>query len=333
MSRKSPVWYLIGSLLVYFVLWIGVPKARFVPALLGHLDYAVHHAHQPMATILPIVGIILISIPTVAFMVTQMSIVYYFAKLQTGLRAGLLWLAGCAAGLALIVGVMVWRIDAVGKLHRLPTVREIGFIVAGHAGTLLGMLLFALILLTAASIGSLISLRIKDKNLLLPVVMFAATVDLWTVTVGPVSSAMQHAPEVVKAVSAPIPQAGAGAFVPTVTMGPGDPLFIALVFAAVHRLGLDARRNYKFIVVLMTAAMLCVMLGFVPFLPALVVLAVAVVAANWGQFKLSKQEKVSTAIVGLVLVTSLPLVWHALKPQEMPRKPSRPPVSAPRSQP
>jgi len=333
LTRKSPVWYLAASLLAYFALWIGIPKARFLPAILHWIDAALRHSREPLSTVLSICGIIILSIPTIAFMAAQISVVYYFAKMRLGFRGSLLWLVGCLAGLAVVVAVMVWRVDAVAKLHRLPNLREIGFIMGMYRPGLLKMVMYAIILLTASSIGYMVSLRIKDRNLLLPVVMFAASIDFWTVTAGPVSSMMSHAPEIVTAISAPIPQAGTGSFVPAIMMGMGDQLFMAVVFAAVHRLGLNARRNFVFVLVAMTLAMLAVLMGLAPFLPALVALAVAVVAANWREFKLSRQEKISTAIVGVVLLATLPLVWHILKPKtEIKAKPATP-IAAPRSRP
>lgn len=333
MTRRSPVPQILVSLLAYFALWIAIPRARFLAAALSSIDKTMPHAHQPMATLLSICGIIIVSIPTITFMAAQICVVYFFAKLKLGLKGSLVALVACLAGLALVVTGIVWRMDAVAKLHRMPNLREIAFIVGVSNPGLLKMLMYAIILLTAASIGYLVSLRIKDKNLLLPVVMFAASIDFWTVTAGPVNAMMAKAPEIVRAVSAPIPHAGTGAFVPAVTMGMGDPLFMAVIFAAVHRLGLNARRNFAFVFVLMTLAMLAVMMGLVPYLPALVALAIAVVAANWRQFKLSKQEKISTAIVAVLLVATMPLVWYVLRPKPAPKRTHAAPVSAPRSQP
>lgn len=332
MTRKSPVWYLAACMLAYFALWIGIPKARFLPAILDWIDTAMRHSHQPLSTVLSICGIIILSIPTIAFMAAQVSVVYHFTKMRLGFTGSLMCLVGCLVGLAVVVAVMVWRVDAVAKLHRLPNLREIGYIMGMYRPGVLKMIMYAIVLLTASSIGYMVSLRIKDRNLLLPVVMFAASIDFWTVTVGPVSSAMVHAPEIVKAVSAPIPQAGTGAFVPVLMMGMGDPLFMAVVFAAVHRTGLNARRNFAFVLVAMTLAMLAVMMGLAPFLPALVALALAVVAANWGEFKLSRQEKISTAIVGAALLATLPLVWYVLKPAPPAKKPPTA-IAAPRSRP
>ena len=69
----------------------------------------------------------------------------------------------------------------------------------------------------------------------------------------------------------------------------------------------------------MTLGMLAVLfIPVLPYLPALMVLAVAVVAGNWREFKLSREEKISTAIVGVLLAVSLPVVWYALKPAPAP---------------
>jgi hypothetical protein len=313
-SLQSPVAYLAACLIVYFGLWIGIPKARFLATLAQIIDSATKTASLPVSILLSICGIIVVSVPTILFMAAQVSVVYQFSRLRLGFRgAALVWL-GLFALLVMIVSGIIWRLDVVNKLHRWPTLREIGFIVGMYRHGLLKMFMFATILLLASCTGYLVSLRIRDRNLLLPVVMFAAFIDLWTVSVGPVSTVMKRAPEVVSAVSAPIPQAGTGAFVPALMMGLGDPLFMAVVFASVHKLGLNARRNYSFVLAIMTLAMLAVLLDFAPYIPALIALAVAVVLANWGQFKLSRQEKISTAIVALALIATLPLVWYVLRP-------------------
>lgn len=332
MSKKSPLPYLAASLIAYFVLWLAIPKAHFLVAAIGAIDHAMRSAHQPWAALLAVCGMIVLSVPTVTFMVAQISVIYFFSKQRLGLKGSLLWLGGSLIGLAGTVIYMLWRLHIVAKLHRLPTVREICFIVSVTHFDAAKMLMYGCILMIACSIGYLVSLRIRDKNLLLPVVMFAASIDFWTVTVGPVSSMMKHMPEIVSAVSAPIPKAGTGGFVPAVTMGIGDPLFMALVFAAVHRLGLNGRRNFGFVCVIMTVAMATVMMGALPYLPALVTLAIAVLAANWGQFKLSRQEKISIAIVAVMLLASLPLVWAIMRSGNSDSVKAKPPapVSAPK---
>lgn len=320
-TLKTPFIYLAISLLAYFALWMGIPKAKFLSALAAIIESASKTPNLPLSILLSLAGIVVLSVPTIAFMAAQVTVVYQFSRLRMGFGRAALTLLGLLVALGIVVGVMLWRLDVVDKLHRLPSLREIGIIVGLYKPDALKMMMYAIMLLSASCIGYLVSLRIKDRNLLLPVVMFAATIDLWTVTAGPVSSVMEKAPEIVSAVSAPIPVAGTGAFVPALMMGMGDPLFMAVVFAAVHRLGLNARRNYVFVLVIMTITMMAVLVGIVPYIPALIALAVAVVAANCGQFRLSRQEKISTAIVAVFLVATLPLVWHILKPKKPAGKP------------
>lgn len=329
MLKKSPLPYLAGSLAAYFGLWLAIPKSRFLVSIINAIDAAIKTTHQPWTAMLALCGIVVLSIPTVAFMAAQIAVVYYFCKQRLNLTSALLWLVGSFAAVSLTVTYILWRVHIVAALHRLPTAREVAYVVSMSRFGVTKMLMYAGILLIACSIGYLVSLRIRDKNLLLPVVMFAACIDFWTVTVGPVNTMMKKMPEIVSAVSTPIPQAGTGAFIPAVMMGIGDPLLIAVVFAAIHRLGMNGRRNYWFVCAIMTAAMLSVRLDWLPYLPALTALAVAVVAANWREFKLSREEKVSTAIVAAVLLASIPLVWSLTAPKRSTRPEPRAPVSSP----
>ena len=102
-------------------------------------------------------------------------------------------------------------------------------------------------------------------------------------------------------------------------------LFAGLVFAAVYRLGMNSPRNFWFVLTAMTLGMLAVSVGLIPYLPALIALAVAVVAANWHEFKLTRKEAVSMAIVGLALLATLPLIWSILGPGKV-RAPAHKPA-------
>jgi len=311
--KKTPGLCLAAVIAAYFALWLLVPRATFLPAILNHITAAMHHHHGVAAFALAISAAILVSIPTIAFMAVQIAIVYFYSKLQWGWVRSAIALAVCLAAVAGIMAIIVAHSGAAAKMHRSLTLREV-FYVTSVFPHFLKLPMSVLIMLAAASIGCLVSLRIKDRNLLLPVVMFAAWIDFWTVTKGPVAQMLKHAPEIAQTVSAPIPKAGTGAFVPQTMVGPGDFLFMALVFAAALRLGMNGRRNYWFVTVAMTLGMLVVMSGALEQLPALVVLALAVVAANIREFKLSKQEAISIGIVAALLAASLPLVWWALAP-------------------
>lgn len=300
MLKRLHIPQLFVVILAYFALWFLVPKAAFFPAIIRLIIHTMPHASKFARPILYICAIGVLSLPTIAFMAVQVAIVYFYAKIQFKWWQVLLAFAGL---LICIIGF--FAISAKLATHKPVPV-----------GTLLTLRLFISFctMLAAGSIGYLVALRIRDKNMLLPVSMFAAAIDCWTVAMGPVSEMIKRSPKVVEAVSAPIPQAGAGGFIPLTMIGPGDFLFMTLFFAAMWRLGMKARRNYWCVFAMMTLGMLAVMFGIVENLPALTVLAVAIVGANWREFKLSRQEAISVAIVGLILAISVPLVWSVFRP-------------------
>lgn len=293
MLKLSPSRALLAAVLAYVALWLITPKVGFLPP------------------------VILLVISTLVFMAVQIAIVYFYSALNWRWWQSLATLAVCLITALALGGIVKVLVGPGGK-------------VSGYFG-LLRIPMTLLMIFAAASIGCAVAERVKDRNLLLPVVMFAAYIDFWTVTRGPVAAMLAHAPNLAQAVSAPIPMPGRGAFEPVTLIGPGDFLFMGLVFGAVNRLKMNGRRNYWFVFALMTLAMLCVALGVLGFVPALIVLAVAVVAANWGEFKLTRQEAVSMVIVGVLLFGSLPLIWSLLAPKTKPKPAhkSRPPVTAP----
>ncbi len=282
MIKFSPVCSLIASVLAYVILWLATPNIGFLPAP------------------------VLLVLTTVVFIAVQVAIVYFFASLKMKWWQNLAWTFVC-------VGITIMILTTIAS-HVGSEIK-----VADYYG-LLRIPMSLAVMFAAAGIGCAVAERVKDRNLLLPVVMFAAYIDFWTVTRGPVAAILQRAPHVAQIASVPIPQAGVGKFTPVSLVGPGDFLFMALVFAAVNRLGMNGRRNYWFVFGAMTFGMLAVVLGIVNFLPALIMLAVAVVTANWNQFKLTRQEVISIIAVGLLLIGSLPLIWHVLTPKaEKPR--------------
>ena len=323
MFRKSPILSLLLAVLAYFALWLLVPKATFLPAIVNDLTSSLKFVNPNTAAGIRLFSSMLMAAPTVAFMAIQIAIIYFFTKLNLKFRQALLALVLCIVSIAGLVSFVIWQAGIAAKLGHYPNLKEQLILISYYQG-ILKMPYILFIMFASINIGYLVSLRVLDKNLLLPVVMFAACVDLWTVTQGPVAAMLNKVPEVASAVSAPIPQVGTGAFMPSTLIGPGDFIFMALVFAAVHRLKMNAPRNYLYIFVSMTIGMLTVMFGILPFFPALITLAIAVVAANRREFNLSRQEKVSTAIVGILLFASLPLVWSILRPsvEEGTKKPA-----------
>lgn len=307
--RRHPILGLLGSFVLYFLLWQLTPRAGFLAAIGRALGGGSAGVAGKVA------AAIVFAIPIVVFMFVQALIVFEFSRLRlSGWKLLATLVLSILAAYLIALGV-VWQLGIVAKMHRMPTVNELTAFTGVYFGPF-KMFISAAIMLAAASIGALVAIRVRDKNLLLPVVLFAAFIDFFTVTMGPVSHMMQNAPHVLPAVSAAIPQAGTrgGHFEPTTFMGPGDFLFMALVFSVVFTLGMNARRNFWFVFGAMTIGMLAVMFDLLPFLPALTVLAVAVVGANYREFKLSKQEKMSVAILAVALVIVAFLVRSLLPP-------------------
>lgn len=305
MSNKTAIYKMLATAVVYLALWLIVPHRAFLSSAAG----ALWEGYPRIA------GLLVLFIPVIAtaiFMLVQIAIIYFFSAIRMRPWHVTLCLLGSLVGVVILTQIMVWRWGIPARMGHWPGLQTQVMVLALYPG-LLKMPTTLLTILAAASIGYLVSLVIKDRNLLLPVVMLAAYIDFWTVTRGPVAHVMEKAPEVVAAVSAPIPTAGAGSFIPVTMIGPGDFLFMALVFAVVHRFKLDGPRNFWFVYGTMTAGMLAVLLGLLSALPALTVLAVGVIAANWGKFKLSREEKISVAVVAGLLVVSLPVVWMLLR--------------------
>jgi len=146
--------------------------------------------------------------------------------------------------------------------------------------------------------GRLLSLIVRERNLLLPVALIAGLADIFTVFFGPTGQALQKAPQIVQKLSVAIPKVGSasgaagGAGVQAIaTAGLGDFIFLAFFFVCVHRFGLPARRTFWLIFILALTGMFAVL--FLPDFPAAPLLPFIVTGfliANWREFRLTPQE-------------------------------------------
>ena len=298
MAKRSPFFGLGLTVLAYCALWMLVPRAAFIVHAGDWIGAALVHARGLEAFLLVAGGGLMFALPTAAFMAAQIGIIYFFARFRMKLAAESDYSRGkhCHGLGAARAGNMARGNRGDHAIGSQPRANRSCSLSMYHG--VLKLPITLLLICAASSIGYLVSRAIRDRNLLLPVVMFAACIDFWTVNFGPVNTMLNRAPDVARAVSTPIPQAGDATLRLAPMIGPGDFVFMALVFAVVHKLGMNARRNFKFVLALMTLGMLAVMfVPKLPYLPALIVLAVAVVAGNWREFKLTRQEKILTAIV------------------------------------
>jgi hypothetical protein len=174
--------------------------------------------------------------------------------------------------------------------------------------------------------GGLVSLMLKDRNLLIPVAIFLAAFDIFLVLTptGLTRIVMTQAPEVLKNVAYQVPKASSapvhGLLSPLALVGPADLLFMAMFFACLHKFGLRARATLLAMIPTLVAYLVFVVLfGHLTVgrmslaqLPALVPIGAVVLIANAGLFKLKKDEVVGT--VGVAVVMLGLLAWGMTRP-------------------
>ena len=158
------------------------------------------------------------------------------------------------------------------------------------------------LMLFAAALGYTISFIVREPNILLPIAIFAAFVDYWSVTWGPLSQILEKKPAIVAAVSVHMPTPVPG--VPGTMIGMGDFVFLALFFGVLYRFSMNVKGTFWLGYGLLTASMLVVM-GLGGALPALIPMGLAVVAANAKLFKLKREELLAIVYVGALLLVVL----------------------------
>lgn len=230
---------------------------------------------------------LLVVVSVAVFMFLQLAIVRAASALRVR-RSTMAWLIPTSA--AAVVGLVF--LGAVRMPHILT--------VAVWALRDLGLICFAV------SLGYTISPMIREPGILLPVAVFSAIVDFWSVNFGPLAVLLESKQEVVEAAAVQIPAVGVAA--PISMIGVGDYVFLTLFFAVLHRFGMNVSGTFRLGFVLLTITMLLVL--FVPGMeavPALVPIAAAVVAANGRYLRLKRNELVYVVAVGTVLVAVLAL--------------------------
>lgn len=168
-------------------------------------------------------------------------------------------------------------------------------------------------------LGALLALLLKDKNLLLPVSIFLALFDIFLVLtpVGFVQVLMTKAPNLLPAMAHKIPEvatqpAATGVPVGTIAhVGPADFLFMGMFFIALHRFHMRTKAT---LVWLMVALAVYIPLAFIlgP-VPLMVPIGLTVLLVNLPEFKMTLEEKVSTALVTVVGLAII--AYSATRPQ------------------
>lgn len=166
-------------------------------------------------------------------------------------------------------------------------------------------------------LGALVAQRITDRNLLLPIALFLAGFDMFLVfsPTGPTKILVQQKPEVFQAVAMSVPRVATseeavGAVQVMAYVGPADLFFLAMFFIALFKFRMRTRETLIAIIPVLVGYLAIVLfLGGVriggvslAMLPALLPIGATVLLVNAREFRLTTQEKVSTAIVGVLAV-------------------------------
>jgi hypothetical protein len=275
--RRLAQWW--GAALAYLLFSILLPLHRF--------DF----------DRIPLLGrILLIIVPTAVFMLLQLVAVLCLTRLK--LRAKASTIAG-------IVLILLWVAEMfLIHPHRAHHYSAIVLLMLTK-NAIMGLTLTAAL----TFFGSLLSLIIKERNLLLPVALIAMPVDFigaMTPT-GFTHDMVKHAPQIVSSVSVSVPaitsQTSHGISIgPIAFIGPGDILFMALFFAAVQRFELSEKRTFWWMYGLLTISMILVIRLPNFAVGALVPMGLAVIIANARQIKLKREELFAVAYAGALVL-------------------------------
>lgn len=180
------------------------------------------------------------------------------------------------------------------------------------------------LVLWSAGLGALLATILKDKNLLLPVSLFLAAFDLFLVLtpMGFTQKLMQAQPELLPSIGFAIPKIqenpAYGPVAATAYVGPADLLFMGMFFVALFRFQMRAAETFRWLI-----PTLLVYMGIVLFagpLPALVPIGLCILIVNWKEFKLNREEWVSTGIVAAIGAAIV--IWGATQQPARPAGPS-----------
>ena len=258
---ESPLLPLLGSALLYLLLYDLITSTRFMPFL----------ARWGTGPVMEYAGVFISLVPLTLL---QLLMVRYMTAWRDSVRVRLA---------VFLLSLALW-----GGLLALFS------LVKGPPGMFLDITLgpwsnLALIA-TMVLLGMFISLAVKDAPLLLPVILVGGMVDYWGVYYGTTQHFIKNAPQVVEQVSAKMPNVSfGGVYVPPTMIGPGDFLFLGIFFACMYRFGFEVKRTFWAFYGLLLLSLFAVNLFPIP-IPALVPMAVAMLAVNWHKMKLSRAE-------------------------------------------
>ncbi len=235
----------------------------------------------------------LIILPTIVFMFLQLLLTQSMVQLR--LTNGL-----CAA--TAFAGIAIWVAFTMLAFRRHGLHHEILlFVFSALTGLSLTIALTCL--------GTLLSLIVKERNLLLPVALIAMPIDFLgaMTSSGFTHDMVKHSPKFVSSVSVSVPgitthtSHGIG-IGPIAFIGPGDVLFMALFFSAVQRFEMAEKSTFWWMYALLTFSMILVLRVPNFAVGALVPMGLAVIIANASQIKLQREELFAVAYAGVLVL-------------------------------
>jgi hypothetical protein len=166
------------------------------------------------------------------------------------------------------------------------------------------------LLLWTTGLGALLALRVKDKNILIPVSIFVASFDIFLVFTpdSPMQKIIAKVPGYLPSVGYRLPTAGS--VEPFAFIGPADFLFMGLFFVAITRFEMDSKNTVKWMIVAILVY-LCISMFGIHQLPLMVPIGLTVLFVNWKYFKLNKEEIMSTIIIGVICISLIS--WAAFR--------------------
>ncbi|MBS1713363.1 MAG: hypothetical protein JST30_03415 [Armatimonadetes bacterium] len=228
--------------------------------------------------------------------------------------------------------VLAWLLVSGAVLHAAAALALRTVLPATGPATVLGQAVVQCgIALWTLGLGGLVGLLIKDRNIILPVALFLAALDMFLVfhPQAPTARLVRQNPQFFQSMAVSVPAvretsseaAPVGASVePQAFVGPADLLFIAMFFVGMSRFGMPLSRTAKWVAPVMVVYLLIVLSKLnLNMLPALVPIGGTVLLVNRREFNLDRSEK---AMVWGIAVFSVLLAGFGLYGHFTDRRPT-----------
>lgn len=266
------------------------------------------------AAVAPVLDIIV----TILFVATPIIAVFFAARDQWDAKTGGIYVAIGAVFHVLGAFLIVRQVPPVG----IAIVLVQSFIQAGIAFWTLGL-------------GALVAVLIRDKNLILPVAIVLAGLDMFLVfnPDAPTAKIVRQNPALFQSMAYSVPAlkvsnteaSRTARVVPKAFVGPADLLFISTFVLLLTKFKMRVQETVRWLVPVMILYLVIVMLPVgMGMLPALVPIGATVLIVNRKEFQMSTEEKAMTwgSVVLAALLAGVGLFRHfTAQPAALPAGP------------